>query len=57
MSEDIVNRLNCEAQNCILYNHGDAQLAIEAANEIERLREVIKELETEKNRLERLTYG
>jgi hypothetical protein len=40
MTDDIVNRLNCEAQNCILYNHGDAQLAIEAADEIERLRKV-----------------
>lgn len=33
-----MTRLDLEAQNCILHNHGDASLALEAADEIERLR-------------------
>ena len=55
MSDDIVTRLRVAT----VADSADSiyKTMTESADEIERLRTQIKELETEKNRLERLTYG
>ena len=56
-TDDIVTRLRAQTIGCDDYNCESCEIETEAADEIERLRTQIKELETEKNRLERLTYG